>query len=230
MVEEDLELVAGITPEEGALDDLADDLQVGVDADGGGADNGGSDGGIGALLEPLTTMTGLLAVAVAALGLIALVPGLLEGVLTLIEKLLTPISALVIALLTPLIQRLLRWLVQNDIIGMMEQFAQTIVTNVSSVIETVSQVLSQISNLVSTIQQEGVLSTLTGAGGGGGGLAGAAVSGAQDTAAGFNPGNVGPALANPLFALFAGAEFTMHTLDEWAGQQNSDTTQEDGPG
>lgn len=144
----DLELGAAITVEDTSeLDGLTADVAP-QGGDGGGA-TGGAMGGGGGIMDMLGNMKGLLKIATVALGVLMAVPGLLSGVMRLLEVALLPIGILFQSLLAPLIQRLLKWLVQNDIIGMVQRFAQKIVTAITNFIAGLQPLIDSLQEVAS---------------------------------------------------------------------------------
>jgi len=203
------------------LEDLT--ANVSPEADGGASAGGG--GGGGGIMEMLGSMTGLLKVATVALGVLAAVPGLLSGVLRLLEVALLPIGILFQSLLAPLIQRLLKFLVQNDVFGAIQRFASSIVSAISNFVADLQPLIDSLSNIF-TGGGENVGEKVAGETVGGdiasgstseqvGGVAGAA------TTVGL-PG-VGQVIAPPV------SEFTSNAWQEFTGESSSGQTQEEGP-
>jgi len=198
------------------LEDLT--ANVSPEADGG-ASAGGGGGGAGGLLDILGNMSGLLKVATVALGVLAAVPGLLSGVLRLLEVALLPIGILFQSLLAPLIQRLLKFLVQNDVFGAIQRFASSIVSAISNFVADLQPLIDSLSNFVNPLtggenQEQPQLTNFeptTGVGG--------TVQDTSDIVSADNPGFVVPAIS----------EFSASVWDEFTGEASNGQTQEEGP-
>jgi len=160
---EDFELAAAITVEdESELQDLTADVgaegddaggQAGIVGAGGGADG---DRGGGILGKRLTAVVSLLSRVLAAVGVITLIPGLLDGVFRLLEIALLPIGVLFQNLLAPLIQRLLRFFATTNLFDKIGTFADIIVQTVQSLINDLQPLINEISNFVGKSFETGV--------------------------------------------------------------------------
>lgn len=147
---EDMTLSAGIELEDqSAIEDLTADIGA---TEGDGGSQGGGGGGLGGIMDILGNMTGLLKVATVALGLIAAIPGLLKGVMRLLEIALLPIGVLFQSLLAPLLQRLLRFLVENDILGKVQRFASQIVDSIQNFIAGLDPLIQALNDFLDTGQ------------------------------------------------------------------------------
>ncbi len=154
---EDFELAAAITVEdESELQDLTAD--VGADGDGGGgqagivgAGGGDGDSGGGILGKRLTAVVSLLSRVLAAVGVITLIPGLLDGVFRLLEIALLPIGVLFQNLLAPLIQRLLRFFATTNLFDKIGTFADIIVQTVQNLINDLQPLINEVSNFASSV-------------------------------------------------------------------------------
>lgn len=220
---EDFELGAAITVEDTSeLDGLSADVAA-EGGDGAAAGGGGGDF-LSGILERLGGIGQLLSTAVAALGVITVIPGLLSGVFRLLEVFLAPIGILFQNLLAPLIQRLLRFFATSDIFGKIESFARQVVDAVTNFIAGVDQAISNIGDFFSdrtggefndesirTGPIPGTPETETAA------QAGTAVGSAS-------LGLPGGTLLAPLTA-----EFTASAFDSVLGENSSKNTKEDGP-
>jgi len=217
---EDFELAAAITVEdESELQDLTAD--VGAEGDGGGgqagivgAGGGDRDSGAGILGKRLTAVVSLLSRVLAAVGVITLIPGLLDGVFRLLEIALLPIGVLFQNLLAPLIQRLLRFFATTNLFDKIGRFADIIVQSVQGLVNDIQPLINDISNLTGTLadqagfEQDQELNTTEGA-------ALASVQGA---------GNV---LPGGFAASLLSQEFTAQAFDDLSSDATNQTNKED---
>jgi len=212
---EDFELAAAITVEdESELQDLTAD--VGADGDGGGqagivgAGGGDGDRGGGILGKRLTAVVSLLSRVLAAVGVITLIPGLLDGVFRLLEIALLPIGVLFQNLLAPLIQRLLRFFATTNLFDKIGTFADIIVDTVQSLIEDIQPLINEISNFVGQSFETGI----------------EASEGEQEVAETVVSG-VSPAIPAPFNVATFNREFTAQAFDTLATDQTNQTNKED---
>jgi len=220
---EDFELGAAITVEDTSeLDGLSADVAA-EGGDGAAAGGGGGDF-LSGILERLGGIGQLLSTAVAALGVITVIPGLLSGVFRLLEVFLAPIGILFQNLLAPLIQRLLRFFATSDIFGKIESFARQVVDAVTNFIAGVDQAIASLGQSLSEATGGEVTeeSIRTGP-----------APGTAETGAGAATGSaVGSAsLSLPGGTLLAPltAEFTASAFDAVLGENSKKTAKEDGP-
>jgi len=214
---EDFELAAAITVEdESELQDLTAD--VGADADGGGgqagivgAGGGDGDRGGGILGKRLTAVVSLLSRVLAAVGVITLIPGLLDGVFRLLEIALLPIGVLFQNLLAPLIQRLLRFFATTNLFDKIGTFADIIVQTVQNLINDIQPLINEISNFVGQSFETGIEATEE------------EQQTAETVAAGVST-------ALPAITPKIGREFTSASFDIFVTGANNNTIQEDGNG
>jgi len=212
---EDFELAAAITVEdESELQDLTAD--VGADGDGGGgqagivgAGGGDGDSGGGILGKRLTAVVSLLSRVLAAVGVITLIPGLLDGVFRLLEIALLPIGVLFQNLLAPLIQRLLRFFATTNLFDKIGTFADIIVQTVQNLINDIQPLINEISNFVGQSFETGV----------------EASEGEQEVA---ETVSAGVSTALPGITPKIGREFTSASFDIFVTGANNNTIQEDG--
>jgi len=212
---EDFELAAAITVEdESELQDLTAD--VGAEGDGGGqagivgAGGGDGDRGGGILGKRLTAVVSLLSRVLAAVGVITLIPGLLDGVFRLLEIALLPIGVLFQNLLAPLIQRLLRFFASTNLFDKIGTFADIIVDTVQSLIEDIQPLINEISNFVGQSFETGI----------------EASEGEQEVAETVAAG-VSPVLPAPFNVATFNREFTAQAFDNLATDQTNQTNKED---
>jgi hypothetical protein len=217
---EDFELAAAITVEdESELQDLTAD--VGAEGDDGGqagivgAGGGDGDRGGGILGKRLTAIVSLLSRVLAAVGVITLIPGLLDGVFRLLEIALLPIGVLFQNLLAPLIQRLLRFFASTNLFDKIGRFADIIVQSVQGLVNDIQPLINDIANLTGTLadqagfEQDQELNTTEAA-------ALSSVRGA---------GNV---LPGGFAASLLSQEFTAQSFDDLSSDATNQTNKEDG--
>jgi len=217
---EDFELAAAITVEdESELQDLTAD--VGAEGDGGGqagivgAGGGDGDRGGGIFGKRLTAVVSLLSRVLAAVGVITLIPGLLDGVFRLLEIALLPIGVLFQNLLAPLLQRLLRFFATTNLFDKIGRFADIIVQSVQGLVNDIQPLINDIANLTGTLadqagfEQDQELNTTEAA-------ALSSVRGA---------GNV---LPGGFAASLLSQEFTAQSFDDLSSDATNQTNKEDG--
>jgi len=166
----------------------------------------------------------LLSTAVAALGVITVIPGLLSGVFRLLEVFLAPIGILFQNLLAPLIQRLLRFFATSDIFGKIESFARQVVDAVTNFIAGVDQAIASLGQSLSEstggeVTEESIRT---------GPAPGTAETGAG-AATGTAVGSASLSLPGGTLLAPLTAEFTASAFDAVLGENSSKNTKEDGP-
>lgn len=141
---EDATLDVVLMPDESNLEDVQDELMLGVD-DSGKSDGGGN-GGVGELLASIGSKLAIVS------GAITIIPGMLNGVMRLLEVALLPLTAWFASLLAPVLKKMLRFLVNNNVFQQISEFASRVVNKIASFIDAAMQIASEIQSMVSTIQ------------------------------------------------------------------------------
>lgn len=221
---EDFELAAAITVNDTSeLEGLSADVAPEAGGAGAGAGGGGGDF-LSGILERLGGIGRILSTAVAALGVITAVPGLLSGVFRLLEVALLPIGILFQNLLAPLIQRLLRFFATNDIFSKIESFARQVVSAVTNFVSQVQQFTASIDRTLGNLTggEVGVDTFLTG-------VTPASAETQESATAGQVTGSLtafGP--AGRLISTLV-SELTASAFDDLSSETSKNTSREGGP-